>query len=247
MVRYHMKRFFGLVVAVIALTSAARADYYVAGDFNGWNATGNLMTESPSGIWQASLTGVAAGNHQFRITDGTNWLYPSSGGNSWLYEDNTGNVTITFDTNSESDGYVPSQYRIGLSSDGQYTSAMYLPGDFNGWSTTGNPMTYEGSGIFDETLTLAAGTYNFKALSFVGDGTGNLSWDSGNWYAYGTTGADLWSGNLSLTSDGSSSLKVIVDMNKGAMDVVVVPEPSTIGLVLVGLLGAVGMIRRRKA
>jgi hypothetical protein len=202
------------------------------------------MTQSPSGVWQVSLSGIATGNHQFKITDGTNWLYPS-GGNSWLWEDNTGNVTVTFDTNTYNDGAIPSQYRIGLSSSGQWTSGMYLPGDFNSWSTTGNPMTYAGGGIFQETLTLAAGTYNFKPLAFVGDGLGNLNWDSGTWYAYGYNGPDVAGGNAWVTTDGTPQL-VTLDMNNGTVSVSPIPEPATIALVGLGLLGLL-TIRGRKS
>ncbi len=243
-----MKGFFSSVAAAAFLVAAssAMAQYYVAGTFNNWTVNGNEMTQTSPGVWQVSLTGLSAGAQQYRVTDGTNWLYPTSGGNSWLWEDNTGNVTITFDTNTYNDNATPSTYRIGVSSDG-WAQQMYLPGDFDGWSTTGDPMTYEGGGIFDETLTLAAGTYGFKALAAVGNGADGISWDSGDWYAYGTTGSDLWSGNLSLTSDGVDPLYVAVNMNNGTVSVTTVPEPSSIALVVVGLLGAIGMIRRRNA
>jgi hypothetical protein len=240
-----MKKLITIIATIAALTAARQvmAQYYVAGTFNGWNVAGNVMTQTSPGIWQVSLTGLTPEAQQFRITDGTNWLYPASGGNSWFWEDNTGNVTITFNTNVESDGGMPAQYRIGVSSDG-WAPQMYLPGDFNGWNTTGNPMTYEGGGIYEETLTLAAGTYNFKALAAVGNGSDGISWDSGDWYAYGGDGADTWSANLSLTSDGVDPLLIDVNEDFGVVTVTTIPEPSSIALVLAGLLGAF-VIRRK--
>jgi len=240
-----MKKLITIIATIAALTAARQvmAQYYVAGTFNGWNVAGNVMTQTSPGIWQVSLTSLSAGAQQFRITDGSNWLYPSSGGNSWFWEDNTGNVTITFDTNTYGDGGTPAQYRIGVSSDG-WAQQMYLPGDYNGWNTTGNPMTYEGGGIYEETLTLAAGTYNFKALAAVGNGADGISWDSGDWYAYGYTGADLWSANLWLTSDGVDPLQVTVNEGIGDVTVTTIPEPSTIALACAGLAGLL-MIRRK--
>ena len=143
-----MKKFLGiLAAAALALPAIAAAPYYIAGDFNGWNAAGNLMTEtiSGSGIWQAPLS-MSAGRHEFKVTDGTwSWNYP--GANSWLYADGSGNITITYDANTYADGWSSTSQRIGLSVDpGSWTAA----GDFQGWNNA-NPstaMTPLGGGIY---------------------------------------------------------------------------------------------------
>jgi hypothetical protein len=58
------------------------ASYYLAGQFNGWNAAGNEMmeTSSGSGIWSLSLTGLEPGQRQeFKVTNGSwDWNYPGA-------------------------------------------------------------------------------------------------------------------------------------------------------------------------
>ena len=100
-----MKKLLITLATAGALVLPALADYYVAGDFNGWSATGNLMTETTpgSGIWQATDLNVGSGRHEFKITDGT-WDTSYPGPNSWLVADASGVVSISFDVNSYSDG-----------------------------------------------------------------------------------------------------------------------------------------------
>lgn len=45
---------------------------------------------------------------------------------------------------------------------------IFVRGDMNGWGTT-NPLTYVGGGVYETTITLAAGSYSFKVA--------NASWD----------------------------------------------------------------------
>src|SRR5664280_34441 len=108
-----------VVVAIVCtLSASAQITNYVAGEFNGWNAAGNVMTEtSPgSGIWQAAMTLTNTGRYEFKITTGT-WATSFPGANSWLYTDISSNVTVTFDTNIYADGYLSPSNRIGVSVD----------------------------------------------------------------------------------------------------------------------------------
>lgn len=45
-----MKKFCGLLVILGLLGAPALAAYFVAGSFNGWNAAGLAMTETPPGL-----------------------------------------------------------------------------------------------------------------------------------------------------------------------------------------------------
>ena len=210
---------------------------YVAGDFNGWNAAGNVMTEtSPgSGIWQATLN-MTTGRHEFKVTEGDwSWNVPGSG-NSWLYTDGSGNVTITYDTNPYADGWTPASGRIGVNIDpGTWTAV----GDWEGWNNA-NPataMTALGGDIYELSYSIAtAGWYQYKAV------------DTGSWDAIG---ADSRSVNASTywfqTTDPNQTVDFYVNALNGTIkvDVEAVPEPASVALMGLGGLALLA-IRKRK-
>ncbi len=214
-----------LVIAALAvIVSPAGADYYVAGDFNGWNASGNVLTDLGGGIWQASMN-MGAGRHEFKITIGDwsqNW--PGSG-NSWTYTDGDGNVTVTFDSNAP--------VAIGVDVDpGAWTAV----GDWQGWNNAdaATAMAAQGGGIYKYQQSLAPGWYQWKAVN-----TG--SWDA--------IGADSRSINadtqwFEVTAANPTAIFTLDALN-GRIGVEVVPEPSSLLALVGGLLGLGGLLRRR--
>ena len=234
-----MKRLVVITAVSVALALPALAQttpYYVAGDFNGWNAAGNVMTEtSPgSGIWQVSLN-MSSGRHEFKITEGDwNWNYP--GPNSWLYTDGNGNITITYDVNTYSDGWSSASQRIGLSVDpGTWTAT----GDFQGWNNA-NPataMTSLGAGIYEYQLS-TPGTWNWKPVV-----TGTSTWDSISW-----DNRSVGTANWSFTVNAGEQADLYVDALNGVarVDIVAVPEPSTLALFGLSGLMSLRLIRRRQ-
>jgi hypothetical protein len=221
--------------AALALPSQAAAPYYIAGDFNGWNSAGNLMTEtfSGSGIWQVGLN-MGTGRHEFKVTDGTwGWNVPGSG-NSWLTTDGSGNVTITYDANTYSDGWSPASGRIGVNVDpGTWTAA----GDWQGWNNA-NPataMTSIGGGIYQYSTYLAVGTYQYKAVN------------TGTWDAIGADSRGINAATASFTvNPGWDLFPTVFSVNAldGSIKVEVVPEPSTFALLGLALAGLVAFRRR---
>jgi len=174
--------FFVVVAAVVYTLSANAQTYYVAGDFNSWSATGNVMTQITAGVWQAALTNLSAGRHVFKITVGT-WdtSYPPY--NSWVYPDGSGNATVTFNANTVSDGWFGTFGRIGVNVDpGTWTAV----GNWQGWVTT-NPataMTSLGGGIYRLSTNLPPGAYQYQVVRTGSSGT---SWDAigGNYRSEG--------------------------------------------------------------
>lgn len=220
-----------LIVATLLALAATPAfgAYYVAGDFNGWNAAGNIMTDMGGGIWQTTLSGVG-GRHEFKVTIGDwsqNW--PGSG-NSWFFGDGSGNVTLTFNANDIQDGWRGNWGRMGTSTDpGTWTAV----GDWQGWNNA-NPATAmapQGGGIYKTQATLAPGWYQWKAVV-----TG--SWDA--------IGDDFRSVNANTTWFEVTAEKPTavfwVDALNGIIKVETVPEPATLGLMV---LGGLGLLRRR--
>ena len=45
-----------------------------------------------------------------------------------------------------------------------WAQSIYLAGSFNGWSTTATPMIKDGSGLWQATIKLKPGRYEFKLL-----------------------------------------------------------------------------------
>ena len=231
------KLFIALLTAgALALPALAAAPYYVAGDFNGWNAAGNLMTETSagSGIWQVSLSSIGAGRHEFKVTDGTwNWNYP--GANSWLYADSLGNISITYDVNTYADGWSPASQRLGLSTDpGTWTAAgdfQLAAGETSDWNNAAGNMTALGGGIYEYTLTVP-GTWNWKAVV-----TG--SWDSISW-----DNRSVGTANWGFTVPAGEKANLYVNAFAGTAKVEVVPEPST--LALLGLAAGFCWLRRKQ-
>ncbi len=224
-----MKKLLISALLLAGLTTPGLADYYLAGDFNGWNAAGTVMTDLGGGIWQATLANVG-GRHEFKITMGdwsNNW--PGSG-NSWFIGDGTGHVTITFNANDVQDGWRGNWGRIGLSTDpGTWTAV----GDFQAWNNTGNSMTALGGGVYQYQQLLAPGWYQWKAVV------------TGSWDAIGDDFRGINANNTWFEVTAANPLAVFeVNALTGVERVYVVPEPSTLILIGSGLAGLL-ILRRR--
>jgi hypothetical protein len=229
-----MKKMLVITAVFTALVLPALAQtlpYYIAGDFNGWSANGNVMTEtSPgSGIWQVNLTGVSAGRHEFKVTEG-DWSWSFPGPNSWLYAPGSGNIMITYDVNTYADGWSATSQRIGLNADpGTWTAV----GDWQGWNNADptTAMAALGGGIYEYSIS-TPGSYNWKACV-----TG--SWDSISW-----DNRSVGTANWAFTVNSGEQANLYVDAFKGVARVDIVPEPST--LAVLGLSSLVMLVAARK-
>jgi hypothetical protein len=220
-----------LVMAIAMMAAPAMADYYLAGDFNGWNAAGNVMTDLGGGIWTVDLTNVG-GRHEFKVTMGdwsSNW--PGSG-NSWFLSDGSGNVTITFNANDVQDGWRGNWGRIGTSTDpGTWTAV----GDWQSWNNTGNSMASIGGGTYQYKQALAPGWYQWKAVI-----TG--AWDA--------IGDDFRGVNSNTTWFEVTAEKPIAVFEVSALAGIervytIVPEPSSLLALLAGV-PFLALIRRKR-
>jgi hypothetical protein len=221
-----------LIAAIAAMAMPAVADYYIAGDFNGWDAAGNIMTDLGGGIYQATI-GNVGGRHEFKVTIGDwsqNW--PGSG-NSWFFGDLDGNITITFNDNDIQDGWRGNWGRIGLSTDpGTWTAV----GDWQGWdnANAATAMAPLGGGIYTCQATLAPGWYQWKAVV-----TG--SWDA--------IGDDFRSVNANTTWFEITAEKPTAVFKVNALDgtcrVDTIPEPSSL-LALAAGVPLLAIFRKRR-
>jgi len=222
--------FAGLLLSSIPALAGTISTPHIAGDFQGWDAAANPMTETSLGsdIWTATFGGFAAGErHEFKITDGT-WDNNLPGPNSWFYADGSGNITITYDGNTYADGWSTTMDRIGLSYDtGSWTAA----GDFQGWDNAANNMVAQGGGIYMCQVT-TPGTWNWKAVV-----TG--SWDSISW-----DNRSVGTANWEVTVNPGETANLYVDAYAGVARVEIVPEPTTFALAGLGLAALITLRRR---
>jgi hypothetical protein len=214
----------------MVLAGPVSGAYYVAGDFNGWNAAGNIMTELGGGIWSADLIGVGVGRHEFKVTLGdwsNNW--PGSG-NSWFITDGSGNVSVTFNTNDVQDGWRGNWGRIGINVDPATWTAV---GDWQAWNNAdpATAMADIGGGVYYCEQVLAPGWYQWKAVS-----TG--TWDAIGDDFRGINSNTTW---FEVTA-GQPSARFWVNALEGTTKVDTVPEPAA--LLLLGL-GILALPRRR--
>jgi hypothetical protein len=224
------------IAAAAALTLpllAAPPPYYVAGDFNGWNAAGNLMAEtSPgSGVWRVDLANVSAGRHEFKVTGGDwSWSYP--GPNSWLYAPADGLISITYDLNTYSDGWLSVSQRIGLSADpGSWTAT----GDFQGWNNAAGNMVAAGGGVYRYQQVLTPGDHKWKAVV------------TGSWDSISLDNRSIGTSDYAFTVlPGLELTTFSVNAFDGTvkLDMQPVPEPSTIAILGLGAVALVCLRRR---
>ena len=230
-----MKKMSLVLVTATTLALPALADYYVAGDFNGWSTTANVMTDLGGNIWGLNLAGVD-GRHEFKITLG-DWSqsWPASG-NSWFLGDEAGNIAITFNANDLEDGWRGNWGRIGVSTDpGAWTAV----GDWQGWDNA-NPataMTAQGDGLYSYQQILDPGWYQWKAVN------------TGTWDAIGDDFRSINADTTWFEITADAPLAVFeLDALTGVerVSATMVPEPSSLAVLGAGL-AAVVHVRRRSA
>ena len=208
-----------LILLLSVMAVAAQADIttqpYITGDFNGWDPGAIQMTEtsSGSGIWEYTITGLAADQYQqFKITDGT-WGTTVPASNSWYNADGSGEVPVTFDTNVYGDGWLPAQNRIRLTTE---PGSWSVVGDFNGWNNADPTMvmTPQGGGIYKLTKASLPGTYQWKGVK------------TGTWDAIGANGRGVDASNMELTVTTGDIVNFYIDALNGILKVEAIPDPA---------------------
>jgi hypothetical protein len=218
----------GLLVAPAA---AAISTPYVAGGWQGWDASSNPMTEIMPGFWTASFSGLGANQrYEYKITDGS-WSNSLPASNSWLTTDSMGNVTVAYDVNIHNDGWFPATDRLGLSTD---TGAWTAVGSWQSWNNTDSAtvMTPVFGGLYTLTVVLPPGDYEWKAVR------------TGTWDAIGLDGRNINADNMAFSTDAVyDTVTLALNAHFGTIRVQVVPEPASVLLMGLGLL----VLRRRRA
>ena len=182
--------------------SGAGGTVAVAGEFNAWNTSADMMTRQADGTWQL-VKKLNAGRYAYKfVVDGSNWK--EDPGAKETVDDSYGGKNAVVVVGGASAATAPATMSAPATAPagtakpltagakpapprltpdgvvftyaGPAKSSVALCGDFNAWATTTDAMQQGADGTWTLTRKLPAGTYAYK---FLVDGA---SWktDDGN-------------------------------------------------------------------
>lgn len=146
----------------------------VAGEFNNWSASADPMTKQSDGSF-VLVKPLAPGRYAYKfVIDGTNWK-EDPGAKETVDDGYGGKNAVVVVTGAGGAAAAPAAAtpvaQTGASVVFTWTgegSTVHLAGDFNGWSTSADPLTKTAQGVWTITKALEPGTHAYK---FVIDGT----------------------------------------------------------------------------
>lgn len=203
--------------------------YFVAGTSalcNGenWvpNAAVNQMTEGADGLYTITFENVPAGDHEFKVTDGTwsnSWGKDGGEDNYTLSTDSTSNITITFNSQTKAiDVDVPDAGTTEPEYDYYVAGNAALVGVE--WDPAANMMTKGEDGIYTITFeNIAAGTYEYKIATGSWE-TPSYGYGEGNYQV--TTEAYLSNVTITFnaeTKEANASVEVVEAEEPGVADI----------------------------
>lgn len=222
------------VFLAVGVTGAmAQAQYYLRGDFNGWDLS-NPMTPMGSGHYMATRTGLTPGSlYEFKVAN-ESWSENAPGSNARTAANANGELIVHLFTGFPfGDGWMPDNnwWRVGYDDPLQF--GWDILGSFDGWANPIANMTNMGGGLYMADVAIAPGDYEFKFRK-AGDWGVSIGGDFGN-------GA----GNATLHVGASDPMiRFELDLPNGRWRTGVVPEPMTMLGLLVGL-GALAARRKK--
>lgn len=134
---------------------------FLAGSFNGWEATRQSLAVAAPGLWAVTLP-LPAGPHQYKFVVDGNWVQDPA--NPRSADDGHGGKNSLLDVTTAQAAMwaagpkaVPGGVRFTWRGGG---TRVELAGSFNGWQR--DPMTQERPGLWVKTLKLGPGTHQYK-------------------------------------------------------------------------------------
>jgi 1,4-alpha-glucan branching enzyme len=155
---------------------------YVAGSFQGWNASGTPLTDMGSGVWAATVEVISGETYLYKYLNGPDFLFTESvpsacgepdgfGGFNRMVEVPETNYEIPLHCFSSclpcvAPSEVDVTFSVDMSNEVVNNDSVFVAGNFNGFDPTATPMTPAGDGVYTATVTLTAGeTALYKFLN----------------------------------------------------------------------------------
>ena len=140
----------------------------LAGSFNDWNATPNMQRVDSTTV-SVSME-LTAGKYEFKILEGSAWY-----GNAGVIENTTATTSdigweMTTDASNCTLTATGGMYTFLYNTETKMLKVLHTPdtyyirGTFNDWGTW-DILSENSDGTFSKTITLDAGTYEFKAAN----------------------------------------------------------------------------------
>ena len=199
-------------IYIVAGTAGLCGSEWTAGD------TANAMSKNADGTYSITFTGIAAGKHEFKVTDGS-WTNSWPGANYALDLTEAADVTITFNPSDKSVN-VSTTGSTGGSNNQQGTSGNPAPADGvyivagtaglcgAEWSTTeiANTMEKNADGTYSLTFSdVPSGNHEFK----VTQGDWNMqAWPNDN-YKFGVVATC----NVTITFNPADGSVIVTGVN----------------------------------
>lgn len=178
---------------------------HVAGNFQGWNPNGTVMTDLGGGIYELTYQVEANSTVEFKFINGSNWTDQEIVPETCGVDDGNGGFKRTFEVGDENTVFgpvcfgecstcsTPIQVMVLLQVDMSNTTVaaegVQVVGNFNNWDLTANPMSDSGNGIYQALIFVDSDqTLNYKFVN-------GQEW-TGAEYVPVECGQDDGSGNL---------------------------------------------------
>ena len=164
------------------------AGIFVAGDFQGWNPAGSqLIDPDGNGTFEGYFSIGAATSTQFKFINGNDWAFAEAipaecnvAGNRELnvVEPNTVVDVICFSACGPCQAPTPVLFRVDMTLQTVNANGPHVAGSFQGWNP-GDANTLmtdpDGDNIYEVTLLLQPGTYQYKFVNGAAWADGNES------------------------------------------------------------------------
>jgi hypothetical protein len=164
------------------------AGVYVAGNFQGWNAAGSqLIDPDGNGTWEGYFSIGTATSAQYKFINGNDWAFgesvPGSCAVSGNREINVADANTVVDVACFSacgpcQAPTPVLFRVDMTLQTVNANGPHVAGSFQGWNP-GDANTLmtdlDGDNIYEVTLLLQPGTYQYKFVNGAAWADGNES------------------------------------------------------------------------